>query len=119
MMIDPDTTSHMTGRTNHVFNRTECDGSINLANESYVTATKMGFRKINWQGLTRPMEVTLAKTLVTLDIKRNLLTIPALVKKDSTVLFVPGKALFIDLQNENNILGYAKQETDGLFYIAE
>lgn len=54
------------------------------------------------------MEVTITETLVVLDIKTSLLSLPALVKKNIAVLFVPGKALFLDLQDENNILGYAK-----------
>lgn len=42
-----------------------------------------------------------------------------LVKKDIAVLFVPGKALFIDMLNEYTVLGSAKQHPDGLFYISD
>lgn len=41
------------------------------------------------------------------------------MKKDIAVLFVSGKAIFIDLLDENKILGYDRQNENGLFYISD
>lgn len=48
-----------------------------------------------------------------------MLSVPALVKKNSATLFLPGKALFMDLEEDLNILITAVQEEDGLFYISD
>ena len=42
-----------------------------------------------------------------------------MVKKDIAVLFVPGEAMFIDLEDGNTNLGYGVEDTYGLFYIAD
>ena len=44
---------------------------------------------------------------------------PALVKKDIGTLFLPGKAVFLDLLQKQKLIFHAKQGSDGLFYITE
>ena len=119
MMVDSGTTSHMTGMADRVSNKAACSVAITLADDSQVMETHVGVRKVNWQGLKEPMSVSLSNTLVAPDIKTSLLSVPALVSKNIGVLFLPGKAMFLDLLDKKNILGYAKQKTDGLFYISD
>ena len=119
MMVDSGTTSHMTAQADRVFNKTDCTTSIRLADDSTTTAHKVGVRKVNWRGETGPIEVTLSETLVARDIKTSLLSVQALVKHDIAVLFLPGKAVFLDLLQNNKIIGYASQGRDGLFYISD
>ena len=35
------------------------------------------------------------------------------------VLFLPGKAILIDIKDNNSVLGYSKQDSDGLYYIED
>ena len=79
----------------------------------------MGVRKVNWQGLKDRISVSLSNTLVATETKTSLLSVPTLVSKNIGVLFIPGKAMFLDVLDKNNILGYANQKTDGLFYISD
>ena len=118
-MVDSGTTSHMTSMSSRVSDKTDCTVAIRLADDSEVTATQVGVRKVTWQGLKGTTNVSLSETLVASDFKTSLLSVPALVKKDIGVLFLPGKAMFLDLLDKNNILGYATQGADGLFYIAD
>ena len=119
MMIDSGTTSHMTSMADKVYDKEACHVAIKLADDSEITATQVGVRKVKWQGPDRTMNVSLTDTLVAADIKTSLLSVPALVKKDIGVLFLPGKAMFLDLLEKNKILGYATQKTDGLYYISD
>lgn len=119
LMVDSGTTSHMTARSDCVSNQTGCGVDIQLADHSTVTATKTGIRTVVWQSHAGPTRVSLSNTLVAQSIKTILLSVPALVKKDIAVLFVPGKALFIDLPNDNTVLRYAQQRADGLFYVSD
>ena len=119
MMIDSGTTSHMTSMAYKVYDKEACHVAIKLADDSEITATQVGVRKVKWQGPDRTMNVSLTDTLVAADIKTSLLSVPALVKKDIGVLFLPGKAMFLDLLDKNKILGYATQKTDGLYYISD
>ena len=119
MMVDSGTTSHMTAMADRVTDKSACHVAIKLADDSEVSAKQVGVRMVNWQGLNGPVSVSLSDTLVASDIKTSLLSVPALVKKDIGVLFLPGKAMFLDLLDENKILGYAMQKTDGLYYISD
>lgn len=74
---------------------------------------------VKWHGQSGITEVSLSKTIVAPDIKSSLLSVPALVQKEIAVLFVPGKAMFIDLLYNNSMIGYAKHRADGLFFIAD
>lgn len=119
MMVDSGTTSHMTCKADRVSNKSQCSVSITLADDSQVTATQVGVRMVTWNGLKGTTRVSLSDTLVAPDFKTSLLSVPALVKKNIGALFLPGKAMFIDMLDRNNILGYAFQKPDGLFYISD
>lgn len=119
MLVDSGTTSHMTAYGSRVHSQRKCDTSIHLADDSTVSASKIGVRKVTWQGTLGSTTVSLSNTLVAPNIKTSLLSVPALVNKDIAVLFVPGKALFIDMLQGNTVIGYAKQRPDGLFYIPD
>lgn len=47
------------------------------------------------------MNVTLSKTLVAPYVSMSLLSVPALVKKGLAVLFLLGKAMIINMRDEN------------------
>lgn len=49
----------------------------------------------------------------------SLLSVPALVKMNISVLFMHGKAVLFDRGNDMAILGRVEQETDGLFHITD
>lgn len=49
----------------------------------------------------------------------SLLSIPLFVNSSIADLFITGKAVFIDLQEDFLILVYRMQETDGLSYVKE
>lgn len=108
MMVDSGITSHMTSQSEKVTLQQTCSISIYLADDSIVSATQMGVRKVKWQCQSGLMTVSHSRTIVAPDIKKSLLSVPALVKKDIAALFVPGKAMLIDLLDENKILGYAR-----------
>ena len=54
-------------------------------------------------------DVNLTNTLVAPDVSMSLLSIPALVDKNISVLFMPKNAILIDLEDDNAILGIATQ----------
>lgn len=65
------------------------------------------------------VHVTLTKTFVTPELSASLLSVPAMTKKDIVLLFMPGMAIILDLWNDNAVLGYVRQDTNGLFYISD
>ena len=117
--MDSGTTSHMTAESSRVHQQRDCGMTIRLADDSTTTAHRVGIRTVNWLGETGPTKVTLSETLVARYIKTSLLSVPALVNHDIGALFLPGKAVFLDLLQNNKIIGYARQGRDGLFYISD
>lgn len=65
------------------------------------------------------MSVYVTGTLNVADASMYLLSMPALVNKNIFVLFVPDKAMMIDMEDSKPILRYKKQDTDGIFYILD
>lgn len=49
----------------------------------------------------------------------SLLSVPALVKKGIDVIFIPGKAFFVDIDRNCDVVGVAPQNHDGLYYISD
>lgn len=64
------------------------------------------------------IKASLTEMHVSQDVAMSLLYIRALRKEAISVLFLPVKAFLIDIKDKNYVLGYVKQETDGLYYIA-
>lgn len=60
------------------------------------------------------MNIHLSVTIVVPDMAPSLLSISALTKKDISVIFVPGKALLVDLEDNISVLGTAVRADDGL-----
>lgn len=119
MLVDSGTTSHMTALDKRVASKRGVTTDIHLADDSTVTATRMGVRTVVWRNKSGLTSVRLSRMLVARSVKTSLLSVPASVKKDISVLFVPGKARFIDILNRNTVIGFATQRPDGVFYIAD
>ena len=119
MLVDSGTTSHITARSETVSSRSGCDISIALGDDSKVKATEKGDRRVQWAGEDGPRTIRLSETLIADDIAISLLSVPALVNKGIGVIFLPGKAMFVDLQDNMKVLATASQAEDGLFYISD
>ena len=119
MFVDSGTTSHITARTETVPSRSGCDMRVVLCDVSKVMATEKGDRRVQWAGEGGPHTIKLSETLIADDIAISLLSVPALVNKGIGVIFLPGKALFVDLKDNMEVLATAPQAEDGLFYISD
>lgn len=119
MLLDSGTTSHMTALSNKVHSKDACDVTIKLADDSTVKASSTGVRTVHWMTDTGKCKVKLSETLVAEDVAISLLSVPALARKNIATLFMPEKALLIDLEADCAILGQATKDKDGLYYIAD
>lgn len=119
MMLDSGTTAHMTPHGNRLVDARKHTTEIALADDSAVRSSEVGVRPVRWSADGTTCNVSLSETLYVPDMTTSLLSVPALVSKNIAVLFIPGKAVLIDLDDDNNVLGYANQNSDGLFYISE
>ena len=117
MMLDSGTTSHLTSYVDRVEQAKTANIPITLADDSKMTATARGIREVQWKTEEGDNRIRLSNTLVVPNLSMSLLSIPSLVNKNIAVLFLPGKAVLIDLEDNFAVLGYATQEEDGLFYI--
>lgn len=66
-----------------------------------------------------PTTVSLSDTLVLPDAFCSPLSVPALVNKGILVLFVQGKAVMSDVEDNITMPGFALRHKDGLFYIGD
>lgn len=64
------------------------------------------------------MRVSLLNTLVSIKNKTGLLSVPFLVNKGIYFIFMPFKAFLIYLYDDNCVLCYEMQRSDGQFYIS-
>lgn len=117
MMLDSGTTSHLTSHADRVSNTRRVSVPITLADDSKINGTSRGTRQVSWKTEHGDVQISLSNTIVVPDLSMSLLSIPSLVNKNVAVLFMPGKAVLIDLEDNFSVLGYATQEDDGLFYI--
>lgn len=60
--------------------------------------------------------LSLSVSLVVADTSMSLLSIPALVRKDSPVLYMPGYTTTFNVRDDFEVLGYVRQDAEGLFY---
>lgn len=118
-LMDSSTTSHMTPFSEKVRSTSPCDVTINLADDSSANAQVKGTRMVKWFGDGGSMNVHLSETLVVPDMALSLLSVPALTTTKISVLFMPGKAFLVDLENSFSILGTAVQDDDGVYYIPD
>ena len=117
MMLDSGTTSHLTSNPGKVTNTQIANISIKLADDSTMNGTARGTREVRWVTENGTSKVSLSNTIVVPNAAMSLLSVPSLVNKNIAVMFLPGKAILIDLEDNYSILGYAEQEEDGLFYM--
>lgn len=107
MLVESRTASYMAVLGEHVGNKQNVTTDIRLADDSTVTAIKMGVGKVVWHNKSGTTTVRLSETPVVRNIKKRLLSVPALGNKDIAVLFVPGKALVIVMLNRETVIGYS------------
>lgn len=119
IMIDSGTTLHITPYADKVQSWTNCEISISLGDNSIVKSTSQGVRRVRWQGRNGSVNVSLSRTLVVRDVAMSLLSVPAFFRNGHAVLFQPGKALFINFNDDNAVVGQAVQEADRLIYISD
>lgn len=118
MLLDSEKTSYMTLFKEKVTNQRKCKVDIALRNDSTVTASSTCTRVVKWNGAYITCTISLSNTLFSPELSMSLLSVPALVQKGVSVLFVPGKALMVDTDNEFTIIGKSRQGTDGLYCIS-
>lgn len=69
-------------------------------------------RVVKWKTENGNVKASLFNTLVAPDRSTSPLSIPALAKKDIATLFLRGRAIMFDLQNNFEMSGQAKQDRD-------
>lgn len=119
IMLDSGTTTHITPYGDRVENKKVHEVSITLADESTVSSSHCGVRKVKFMADDGPHKISLSKTLVVPNAGMSLLSVPALTKKDIGVFFMPGFAVMYDLSDECSVLGYAEQDEDGLYFVRD
>lgn len=119
MMLDSGTSAHMTPLGNRLVDTRKSTSDISLADDSTVSSAEIGTRPVEWTADGVRTTVSLSKTMFVPALSTSLLSVPALVNKNIAVLFLPRKAVLLDLEDKNKVLGYALQDSDGLFYISE
>ena len=95
----------------------ECHVSISLGDDSNVYASSKGTKAVTWSGPEGLTQVHLSETLAARDLAMRLLSVPALTRKEMAVLFLPKKALILDLRSNLRVIGIAQKDADGLYYI--
>lgn len=84
-----------------------------------MSSAEIGTRPVEWATDGVSTSVRLSKTTFVLALSTSLLSVPALVNKNIVVLFLPRKAVLLELEDKNKVPRYASQDSDGLFYISE
>lgn len=119
MMLESGTTSHLTPHVDRVQSKTPCDISIKLADDLKVRSRHKGVRKVSFATDSGRRKVSLSNTLGVPNAGMSLLSVPSLVQKNIGLMFMPRRAVLFDLLDDMATLGYAEQDDDGLFYIAD
>lgn len=119
LILVSDCTSHVTPHGKRVHYKTECDVIIRLVGDPSVSANFKGVRTVMWHTDEGTQGVNLFETLVTPEEDMSQLSVPSLVREQIGALFIPGKAVLIDLADDFKVLGFAEQDRDRLFYIAD
>ena len=117
MCLDSGTTSHMVRRGNDLEDAESCSVSIALGDNSTITSTQKGTKKVTWSTPDGPASLSLSNTLASSELAMNLLSAPALTEKRIAVLFMPRYEYLQDMEDEMFMLGTAKKQTDGLYRI--
>lgn len=113
MMIDSGTKSQMTPHAKISNTNTNYGVSITLADDSAVHSTQCGTRKVKIMMDDGSQNVSRSETLVA---SMGLTLAPAMTHKDIGILLMRDWLMY-DLRDEFNVLGYAEQDNDCLYYI--
>lgn len=116
MMLDRRTTSYLTTKIGKVCDQRVNNTLILLTNDPVITPAHVGVRKIDVRNNNGDMRISLSDRFVVPDARTILLSIPSLGSKDIVLLFMPGQAVFLDIQDGFKTVDYATQDADGLFY---
>lgn len=119
MLLDSGTTSHMIKNKSQFTDSKRCNVQIALGDDSKITASHKGVRKMTWSTKDGDIEVSLSNTLCSKELAMNLLSIPALAKARVCTLLLPSVALLMDMDKDCKLIGRADRYSDGLYYIAE
>lgn len=119
MMLDSGTTSHITPTVESLKDARSCNVDIYLGDNSTVAATHKGKLSVNWSVDRDETAVQLSDVLSSPQVAMDLLSIPALAEKGICALFLPSKALLIDLYDNSRVIGCAPRQEDGLYYIMQ
>lgn len=117
LMLDSGTTSDMTNSVATLQDARQCKVPIALGDDSEIKASHCGTRKVTWASQNGVTDVTLSNTLASKDLAMSLLSVPALTEKGLCVLFLPDKAVILDMENDLSVVGIAPKNDDGLYYI--
>ena len=88
--------------------------SIPLGDDSCVQANYKGTNAVTWSGPEGTTEVQLSETLAARDRDMKLLSVPALTKQGMAILFLPSKALIVDLREYYKLIGLSNRQNDGM-----
>ena len=112
MMLDSGTTAHMTNNVNALAEASRCNVPIALGDNSEINASYRGTRTVTWASKNGETDVHLTGTLSAPKLAMSLLSVPALTAKGLCVLFLPTKALIMDMKDDLSIVGTAHKAND-------
>lgn len=115
--LDIGCTKHLVSSSSNIFKSQYENVTLNLTNDSLLKETQQGTRTRNWEKSYGIGRINVSNTLVVLVFSMRLLSIPLLVEKNISVLFVHGEALFNAPEDDKEALCYVKQDNYGPFYI--
>lgn len=117
IMLDGGTTTHPKPKSGKVLDHRVIDSLIYLADDSIISASHVGARKMNVQNDDGNMRISSSDAPIVPDSSMSLLSIPALMSKNIAVMFILGYATLLDIRDVLKSLGCATQDKDGLFYV--
>ena len=118
-LLDATIAAHMVTSTDVLEKARPCRRDIKAGTDKKYCVSAKDVRPVKWRGDKGTQRVNLSNNLVVENLSQSALSVPALVAKGIAVTFVPGKAFLFDTNDSDNLLGIAKQGTDGLFYITD
>lgn len=117
MMLYSGTTSHLTPKSRTTRHQGVYETSKYFADDSDISSTHVGVCKIDARNDDGDRRISLSDILVVLDASMNLMSIPALVRKEIAVLFMPGYATLLNIRGDLKTLWYGTKNAEGLFYV--
>lgn len=116
IMVDRGPISHLIPLQNRNQDQYDNNSPATLADSSANSALQVGARKIELQTDKGTTRLSLSATLNVSNVSISLLSILTLLREDIVVLLMPGYAPMFDARDDFKVLGYSKQDSDGLFF---